>query len=89
MEAIDPAEEEKALRMMMYQNYRALCRLGWKPAIHCPKDGTEFLAIEAGSSGIHRCVYFGQWPKGEYLVIDEDGSWPSQPILFKPIKEGT
>lgn len=66
-----------------------LKELGWREAIYCPKDGSEFDAIEAGSTGIFRCYYSGEWPKGCWWALDGGDVWPSRPILFRldPEKE--
>jgi hypothetical protein len=61
-----------------------LKELGWREAMWCPKDGSQFLAVEAGSTGIHNCHYQGKWPDGTYWVLGEEESFPSHPILFKP-----
>lgn len=64
-----------------------LKELGWQEAEYCPKDGSEFKAIEVGSTGIHDCVYLGDWPKGGWWVHDGD-TYPSRPILWKPNASG-
>lgn len=69
---------------MLWQAYQRLRELGWREAMYCPKDGREFSAIEAGSSGVHRCHYSGEWPSGRYWISDGD-LWPSHPILFKSL----
>lgn len=66
----------------MFDAYDRLRELGWREACYCPKDGTEFEVIEAGSTGIFPCVYEGEWPTGCYW-IQEDGGCPSRPILFR------
>lgn len=86
----DRAKAERASRMpdeaaalrTMQDAYTRLGELGWRDAIYCPKDGSAFQAIEAGSTGIHRCTYHGTWPSGSWWVHDGDG-WPSRPILFR------
>ena len=82
----DMPTESDALRAM-FQAYQRLRELGWRDAIYCPKDGSHFNAIEAGSTGIHDCSYDGEWPKGRWWIYDGD-IWPSRPILFK-LKEKT
>ena len=76
--------EADALRVM-FTAWQRLKELGWNNAIYCPKDGSEFSAIEAGSTGIHRCTYSGKWPDGHWWVHDGD-TWPSRPILWRPRK---
>ena len=68
----------------MHRAYQRLSDLGWRDAIYCPKDGTLFKAIEAGSTGTHKCVYRGEWPSGKWWIVDAGDLWPSRPILFKP-----
>jgi len=76
--------DERAAIDMLQHAFERLRELGWREAMYCPKDGRVFNAIEAGSSGIHRCHYQGEWPSGHYLISDGD-LWPSHPILFKPL----
>lgn len=75
------SDEQSAIRHMWDGWYR-LRDFGWREAIYCPKDGTHFQAIEAGSTGIHDCNYQGKWPHGSWWLFDGD-IWPAQPILFK------
>ena len=78
--------DEKAALLHMQEAYYRLKELGWSDAIYCPKDGTMFSAIEAGSTGVHQCNYTGEWPKGSWWVYDGD-MWPSRPILWRPRKD--
>ena len=55
----DMPTEQDALEVM-FEAYQRLKELGWNNAIYCPKDGTMFDAIEAGSTGIHDCSYRGE-----------------------------
>lgn len=80
--AADMPDENAALRVM-FNAYQRLRELGWGEAIYCPKDGTYFDAIEAGSMGVHACTYWGEWPKGGWWVADDNDLWPSHPILFR------
>jgi hypothetical protein len=73
---------DDALRVL-FDAYQRLEELGWREAIYCPKDGTWFQAIEAGSTGIHECQYSGEWPTGHWWIADKDDLYPSRPILFK------
>lgn len=75
-------DEQSALRMM-FEAWQRLKELGWSEAIYCPKDGSEFDAIEAGSTGIHRCHYEGKWPDGHWWIADHGDLWPSRPILYR------
>lgn len=85
--AVQMPDDYAALRALM-DVYSRLKELGWKDAIYCPKDGTIFEAIEAGSAGIHRCHYQGEWPRGSWWVHDGGDLFPSHPILFRPLREG-
>lgn len=78
---------EKDAINAMFEAYQRLKELGWGDAIYCPKDGSVFHIIEAGSTGIHDCSYDGEWPKGTWWVHSEGDLWPSRPILFKRIAE--
>lgn len=69
---------------LMNQAHLRLKELGWREAIYCPKDGSEFDAIEPGSTGIHKTVYSGKWPDGGWLVADAGDLWPSHPVLYRP-----
>lgn len=67
----------------MWSAWQRLKELGWRDAIYCPKDGTPFQAIEAGSAGIHECSYLGKWPTGSWLCHADGDLWPSRPILYR------
>lgn len=75
--------DEKAALDAMCEAYHRLHELGWRDATYCPKDGSGFAVIEAGSTGIHHCTYSGEWPNGTWLVHGDDDLWPSKPILFR------
>lgn len=82
------ATERDAIRVM----HRALERLkalGWRDAIYCPKDGTMFEVIEPGSTGIHHCIYRGEWPKGGWWILEKGDMWPSRPVLFRNLSQPT
>jgi hypothetical protein len=70
-------DEQSAIRHMWDGWYR-LSDFGWREIMYCPKDGSEFEVIEAGSTGIHRTHYVGTWPTGHC-------SGMSTPILWRPI----
>ena len=76
---------EKVHLDAMFQCYQALKACGWSDAIYCPKDGTQFLAIEAGSTGVFPCTYRGKWPDGTWWTEAHGDLWPSRPILWKPM----
>lgn len=75
--------DERAALRAMFDAYQRLKELGWKEAIYCPKDGTVFDSIAAGSTGIYPCHYDGEWPKGIWLTHEAGDLWPSYPILFR------
>ena len=75
--------DETAALIVLMEAYKRLIDLGWSDAIYCPKDGSTFQVIEAGSTGIHDCHYDGEWPKGSWWVSDGGDLWPSRPILFR------
>ncbi len=75
--------DEKTAIHAMWEAWMRLKDLGWNEAIYCPKDGSEFKAIEAGSTGIHRCRYDGDWPTGHWWIIGDDDLYPSRPVLFR------
>lgn len=83
--ALMPTEKD-ALRAM-FNAYQRLEELGWRPAMYCPKDGTIFDSITAGSTGIHDSYYDGDWPKGRYWTFDGGDLWPGNPILFREKKD--
>lgn len=76
----DRTEEEARLIDEMFRCFDALRRIGWQEAMYAPKD-TEIELIEPGSTGIHRGYQdeFGFW------VVDEMDTYPSRPMLFKPL----
>ena len=74
---------EKDALTVMFSAYQRLKELGFNEACYCPKDGTLFDAIEAGSAGIHTCHYDGEWPKGHWWIHDAGDLWPSNPILWR------
>lgn len=81
--------DEKACLSAMMEAFIRLKELGWSDAIYCPKDGSSFQVIEAGSTGIFDCHYEGAWPKGTWWVADEGDLWPSRPILFRKYPAAT
>jgi hypothetical protein len=80
----EKAGEKKHLEDM-YTAFLALKECGWREVIYCPKDGTRFLAIEAGSTGVFPCSYIGKWPHGGWWVEAGEEPWSSRPILWKPM----
>jgi len=80
--------DEKTALMVMFSAYQRLKELGFREAIYCPKDGTLFDAIEAGSTGIGTCNYYGEWPAGGWHMHEAGDLWPSNPILWRPKSGG-
>jgi hypothetical protein len=81
-ERAEKMPDENAALMQMFEAYQRLQEMGWSDAIYCPKDGSVFSAISAGSTGIHKCNYTGEWPKGSWWIYDGD-MWPAHPILWR------
>ena len=75
--------DDRACLVAMHDGYERLRQLGWRDIIYCPKDGSVFDSISAGSTGIHPCHYEGTWPDGRWWVEDGGDLWPAQPILFR------
>ena len=96
MAAVDTAKARRAEQMpndqsaihALFEAWLRLKELGWNDAQYCPKDGSLFDAIEAGSTGIHRCRYDGQWPTGYYWIVGDDDLYPSRPVLFRSSEVG-
>lgn len=76
---------EVKLLDQMHDAYQGLKACGWKEAIYCPKDGSKFLAIEAGSTGVFPCFYVGTWPDGSWWAEAHGDLWGANPILWKPM----
>jgi hypothetical protein len=79
--------DERAAIRLMNAAFDRLKRLGWREAVYCPKDGSSFDAIEAGSTGIHSCHYEGEWPTGRWWVAADGDLYPSRPILYRPTEQ--
>lgn len=75
--------DEKSAIRMFFDAWLRLKDFGWKEACYCPKDGSEFEAIEAGSTGVHRCFYQGEWPDGRYWIVGDGDLYPSNPVLCR------
>ncbi len=82
----DMPSDDDALRIM-FTAWQRFKDLGWKDIIYCPKDGTRFLSISAGSTGKHVTWYDGKWPNGSWWVADGGDTWPAHPIMWKSIPE--
>jgi len=79
--------DERAAIEAMFEAFDRLRELGWSEAIYCPKDGSSFSVIEAGSTGIFRAHYAGEWPNGTWWVENGDDLSPSRPILYRLFPE--
>lgn len=75
--------DEKDAIKTLFDAWLRLKEIGWNDASYCPKDGSAFQVIEAGSTGIFRCRYEGEWPKGSWWVEDANDIYPSRPILYR------
>lgn len=74
---------EKSAISMLFDAYDRLRELGWREAIYCPKDGTHFQVIEAGSTGVFDAMYEGKWPNGHWWICEDGDMCPSRPVLFR------
>jgi hypothetical protein len=77
--------DEAAAIKLFFDAWVRLKEFGWNDAIYCPKNGTQFLVIEAGSTGQHRCIYEGDWPNGHWWILEDGDMSPSRPTLFRAI----
>lgn len=78
-----PSDGEILQRNRMFCAVQALKQQGWQDIMYCPKDGTLFWSISAGSTGVHETYYEGVWPKGSWWINDAGDTWPARPILWK------
>lgn len=76
-----PTEDDA--RNALFDAWLRLKDFGWREAVYCPKDGSVFDVIECGSTGVHKCHYEGEWPKGSWWIHDEGDLWPSRPTLYR------
>ena len=76
---------EVKLLEQMHDAVQGLKACGWREIEYCPKDGTRFLAICAGSTGVHPHRYSGEWPNGSWWAEASGDLWPSRPALWKPM----
>lgn len=80
---------EVALLEQMQDGWNGLKACGWREIEYCPKDGSRFLAISAGSTGVCPHYYKGEWPQGSWWAESCGDLWPSRPILWKPMPPNT
>lgn len=79
--------DEKAALKVLFDAWLRLKEMGWREAMYCPKDGSPFQIIEAGSTGIFDAFYRGKWPDGYIISHDEHDSYVNRPggvLLFRP-----
>lgn len=76
---------EGVLLERMHDAWAGLKACGWREIEYCPKDGSRFLAISAGSTGVFPHHYRGEWPDGHWWCEAHGDLWPSRPILWKPM----
>lgn len=69
----------------MHDAWAGLKACGWREIEYCPKDGSRFLAISAGSTGVFPHYYRGEWPNGHWWAEAHGDLWPARPILWKPM----
>jgi hypothetical protein len=97
LEGLDRAKKARAAKMpteqdaihALWEAFQRLREMGWREACYCPKDGSEFVIIQAGSTGIFEAHYLGEWPDGYIISHDEHDSYVSRPggaLLFKSIR---
>ena len=79
---------EKKLLLKMVDAREGLKSLGWSEGRLAPKNGTLFLSIEDGSTGVFPCY----WRTNNYMAqgggfwIEAHGdTWPAKPTLWKPM----
>ena len=75
--------DESSTLAIMARAYHRMGDFGWRDAIYCPKDGSFFDVVEAGSGGIFRANYRGEWPDGQWWVYSDGDIYSSRPILFR------
>lgn len=92
----DKAQAERAAKWPTEQDavntiqqcYHRLKELGWNDPQYAPMNGALLDLIEAGSCGIHRGHYDGDWPTGSWWVHDAGDLWPCRPFLARAALEG-
>lgn len=78
--------EADAIQLMFECRLRLKEAFGWRDVMYAPRGGSRFLCIELGSTGVHTGY---RDDKGRFWVVDEVSTWPSHPVLFKPITPTT
>jgi hypothetical protein len=71
--------EDDCIEMMIQCRLR-LEELGWKPGEYAPRDGREFIGINAGFRGPSVCIKLGDG----YFTADSGNWFPHpRPLVFK------
>jgi hypothetical protein len=86
LRAYDMPTDQSAIHTLL-QAHTRLHELGWQDAVFCPKDGSTFEALEAGSSESGLCHYRGEWPKGRWWMQEHGSHWQAYPILWRPVHD--
>jgi hypothetical protein len=83
METVTVSDEERELVLKIFRTESKLRNdYGWDFAAGADENPNhKILLIEADSSGIHE----GFRDEVGFWIPDERGTWPSSPILFRPI----
>lgn len=79
---------EESLLWDLNNAINGLVSLGWRRALSAPRDGTHFLVIEAGSTGVFPCSWRENSlrPEGGCFWIEASGDlWSATPLLWKPM----
>lgn len=79
--------DEAAAINALFDAWQRLQDFGWRDCMYCPKDGSVFDVIEAGSTGIFRCTYDKKPATGTFWVQDLSDLCPSHPFMFREIKK--
>lgn len=83
----DLMPETKEAVASMFDAFDRLRKLGWQQGAYCPKNGSEFAAIQHGSTGVFTAWYSGEWPRG-YLHLEDSIEHPDG-IMWKPLDQLT
>lgn len=79
---------EVKLLQQMLNAFDGLRSIGWREGVYAPKDGTRFLSIEAGSTGVFVCYWWDndRMKEGGRFWSEAHGDlWSVNPILWKPM----
>ncbi len=76
----DMPNEQAAIQALNAAVLR-LADFGWRDPVYTSKT-VPLELLEAGSTGIHKGFYDGEWPTGRWYIVDGD-IWPSRPVLAR------